>query len=119
MTNSDFIAESFWDKWLTRPRSICEFDTDDLIDRLCAARRVQHVLDETGLSKEDANNVLRMVKYPIPFRKSDFPRCKLAIKANRALYLAYLDRTASLRDALQMAIEELEASYCPLDESWV
>jgi hypothetical protein len=24
-----------------------------------------------------------------------------------------------LRDALQMAIEELEASYCPLDESWV
>ena len=119
MTTSDFIAESFWDKWLTRPRGICEFDADELIDRLCAARRVQHVLDETGLSKEDANNVLRMVKYPIPFRKSDFPRHKLAIRENRARYHEYLESTASLRDALQTAIEDLNVSYVRIIEWWL
>ena len=117
--NSDFIAEGYWDKWLRQSPRIREFDTDELIDRLCAARRAQHVLEETGLSNKDASNILRTVKYPIPFRKSDFPRHKLAIRENRARYREYLESTASLRDALQTAIEDLNASYVRIIEWWL
>ena len=111
MTNSDFIAESHWDKWLTRRQRIREFDPDELVDRLCAARRVRHVLDETGLSDKDANNILRKIKYPIPFLKSHFPLYESSIKANRARFHEYLERTEVLRDALAIAIDELNGSF--------
>ena len=116
MTSNDFIAKSHWDKWMEVRRYVEEFDPDELVERLCVARKVRHVLEETRLTTHAADLILRKVKYPIPFRKSDFPRYRDAVRANRARYYAYLEATAGLREVLANALEELDRSYDKVDE---
>ncbi len=100
-----------WDKWLAKRQYIDECDPDELVDRLCAAHRIRHVLDEIGLGDKEVSEILRRVKYPIPSRKSEFASHRKGIKENRDRYLAYLARTADLRNALHEATEELHRSY--------
>lgn len=116
MTTNDFIAKSYRDEWLEFRFFVRDFDPDDLVERLCKARLVKDVWAETKLTNHDADLILQKVKYPIPFRKSDFPRYRDAIRANRARYMAYLEATAELRDALDRAVDELKKSYETVDE---